>query len=151
MSSVLIKNGEIITATDRYFSDIYIENGIIKNIAPNLEKPKSETRIIDAKGHFIFPGAIDAHVHMELPFMGEISADDFETGTAAGVAGGTTTIIDFVIPSRNQPLLDGLSQWKEKAKKTCAQFQMSCDTNNVLTKSSSTSNPTTGNFLLDLF
>ena len=108
MTSILIKNGEIITATDRYHSDIYIENGLIQAIAPGLEKPHADTRVIDAKGHFIFPGAIDAHVHMELPFMGEISADDFETGTAAGVAGGTTTIIDFVIPSRNQPLLDGL-------------------------------------------
>ena len=103
MTSILIKNGEIITATDRYFSDIYVEDGVIKSIAPTIEKPKADTRVIDAKGHYIFPGAIDAHVHMELPFMGEISADDFETGTAAGVAGGTTTIIDFVIPARNQP------------------------------------------------
>lgn len=122
MTSILIKNGEIITATDRYHSDIYIENGLIQAIAPTLEKPHADTRVIDAKGHFIFPGAIDAHVHMELPFMGEISADDFETGTAAGVAGGTTTIIDFVIPSRNQPLLDGLKSWQEKAKKSVADY-----------------------------
>ena len=122
MSSILIKNGEIITATDRYHSDIYVKDGVIKSIAPSIEKPHADTRVIDAKGHFIFPGAIDAHVHMELPFMGEISADDFETGTAAGVAGGTTTIIDFVIPSRNQPLLDGLKSWQEKAKKSVADY-----------------------------
>lgn len=122
MSSILIKNGEIITATDRYISDIYVEDGVIKSIAPALDKPKSDTRVIDATGHFIFPGAIDAHVHMELPFMGEISADDFETGTAAGVAGGTTTIIDFVIPARNQPLMDGLKAWKEKAQKSVADY-----------------------------
>ena len=122
MSSILIKNGEIITATDRYHSDIYVEDGVIKSIAPTIENPHADTRVIDAKGHFIFPGAIDAHVHMELPFMGEISADDFETGTAAGVAGGTTTIIDFVIPSRNQPLLDGLKSWQEKAKKSVADY-----------------------------
>jgi dihydropyrimidinase len=122
MSSLLIKNGEIITATDRYFSDIYIEDGVIKNLGANLEKPKADTRVIDAKGHYIFPGAIDAHVHMELPFMGEVSADDFETGTAAGVAGGTTTIIDFVIPGRNQPLLDGLKTWKEKAQKSVSDY-----------------------------
>ena len=122
MGSILIKNGEIITATDRYLSDIYVEDGVIKAVAPTIEKPKADTRVIDAKGHYIFPGAIDAHVHMELPFMGEVSADDFETGTAAGVAGGTTTIIDFVIPSRNQPLLDGLRAWKEKAKKSVADY-----------------------------
>ena len=122
MSSILIKNGEIITATDRYHSDILVQDGVIKAIAPTIEKPSSDTRVIDAHGHFVFPGAIDAHVHMELPFMGEISADDFETGTAAGVAGGTTTIIDFVIPSRNQPLLDGLKQWQEKAKKSVADY-----------------------------
>ena len=107
-NSVLIKNGEIITSIDRYFSDIYIEDGLIKKISKNLEKPHVDTRVIDAKDHLIFPGAIDAHVHMELPFMGEISADDFETGTAAGLAGGSSSIIDFVIPARNRPLLDGL-------------------------------------------
>jgi dihydropyrimidinase len=120
--SILIKNGEIITNTDRYFSDIYIEDGIIKIIGVNLEKPTSSTRVIDAHGHMIFPGAIDAHVHMELPFMGEVSADDFETGTAAGVAGGTTTIIDFVIPARNQSLIDGLKMWEEKARKSVSDY-----------------------------
>lgn len=120
--SLLIKNGEIITATDRYFSDIYTEDGVIKQIGKNLTKPKADTRVIDAHGHYIFPGAIDAHVHMELPFMGEVSSDDFETGTAAGVAGGTTSIIDFVIPARNQSLLEGLSLWKEKAKKSVADY-----------------------------
>lgn len=122
MSSLLIKNGEIITSTERYFSDIYVEDGIIKAIGTNLDKPKADTRVIDAHGHLIFPGAIDAHVHMELPFMGEVSADDFETGTAAGVAGGTTSIIDFVIPARNQSLLEGLNTWKEKAKKSVADY-----------------------------
>ena len=122
MSSILIKNGEIITATDRFFADVYVEDGTIKNIGQNLDKPKTDTRVIDAKGHYVFPGAIDAHVHMELPFMGEVSSDDFETGTAAGLAGGTTTIIDFVIPARNQPLLDGLKSWKEKAKKSVSDY-----------------------------
>ena len=70
MSSVLIKNGEIITSTDRYHADVYIENGVIAAIGKNLEAPSVKTRVIDAHGHYIFPGAIDAHVHMELPFMG---------------------------------------------------------------------------------
>ena len=122
MGSILIQNGEIVTPTDRFVSDLLVIDGVIKAVAPKLEKPSADTQVIDAKGHFVFPGAIDAHVHMELPFMGEISADDFETGTAAGVAGGTTSIIDFVIPARNQPLLDGLAAWKEKAKKSVADY-----------------------------
>ncbi len=122
MSTILIKNGEIITAVERFTADIIVKDGKIAKIGFDLEKPEASTEIIDAKGHYIFPGAIDAHVHMELPFMGEVSADDFETGTAAGVAGGTTTIIDFVIPARNQPLLDGLKMWKEKAKKSVADY-----------------------------
>lgn len=120
--SLLIKNGEIITSTDRYHADIYVENGVIVDIGENLDVPSQKTRVLDAKGHYIFPGAIDAHVHMELPFMGEVSADDFETGTAAGVAGGTTSIIDFVIPQRNQSLLDALSQWQEKASKSVSDY-----------------------------
>jgi dihydropyrimidinase len=122
MGSILIQNGEIVTPTDRFVSDLLVIDGVIKAVAPKLEKPSADTLVIDAKGHLVFPGAIDAHVHMELPFMGEISADDFETGTAAGVAGGTTSIIDFVIPARNQPLLDGLAAWKEKAKKSVADY-----------------------------
>lgn len=122
MASILIKNGEIITPTDRYVSDIYVEDGVIKAIAPKLEKPKAETKVIDAHGHYVFPGAIDAHVHMELPFMGEVSGDDFESGTAAGVAGGTTSIIDFVIPSRNQSLMSALETWKERARKSVADY-----------------------------
>lgn len=120
--SLLIKNGEIITSTDRFIADIYIQDGIIKKIETNITKPTPHTRVLDAHGHYIFPGAIDAHVHMELPFMGEISADDFESGTAAGVAGGTTTIIDFVIPARNQSLIEGLKTWQEKAKKSVADY-----------------------------
>lgn len=122
MSSILIKNGEIITATDRYFADVLVEHGLITAIGSDLHRAATNARVIDAEGHLVFPGAIDAHVHMELPFMGEISADDFETGTAAGVAGGTTSIIDFVIPARNQPLLDGLKSWQEKAKKSVADY-----------------------------
>jgi len=119
---VLIKNGEIITALDRYVADIYCDEGVIKAIGPNLEKERSDDQVIDASGQLIFPGGIDPHVHMELPFMGEVSSDDFETGTAAGIAGGTTSIIDFVIPARNQPLLDGLAQWREKAAKAVSDY-----------------------------
>ena len=119
---ILVKNGEIVTASERFIGDVYCDGGKIVAVGPNLEKAHRDDQVIDASGQFIFPGGIDAHVHMELPFMGTVSADNFETGTAAGVAGGTTSIIDFVIPARNQPLLDGLAQWREKAAKAVSDY-----------------------------
>ncbi|HEY6867454.1 MAG TPA: dihydropyrimidinase [Candidatus Eisenbacteria bacterium] len=120
--SLLIKRGEIVTAADRYVADIPCENGKIVEIGEDLEKRSAKDRVIDAAGRFVFPGFIDPHVHMELPFMGTVSADDFETGTASGVAGGTTTIIDFCIPARGQSLLEGLQIWRERAKKAVADY-----------------------------
>src|SRR5262245_29866617 len=99
---LLIKNGEIVTAGDRYVADLYCDGGKIAAIATGLEKRGSGDTVIDASGRFVLPGLIDPHVHMELPFMGTVSADDFESGTASGLAGGVTTIIDFVIPNRGQ-------------------------------------------------
>jgi dihydropyrimidinase len=122
MGSNLIKNGEIVTALDRTRADILVEGGKIAQIAPSLSKLNSDTEIIDAAGLLVFPGAVDAHVHMELPFMGTVSADDFETGTAAGVVGGTTTIIDFVIPSRGESLLGALRAWRDKASKAVSDY-----------------------------
>jgi dihydropyrimidinase len=119
---ILVKNGEIITATERFVGDVYCADGKIVAVGVGLEKQRSDDTVIDASGQLILPGGVDAHVHMELPFMGTESSDDFETGTAAGVAGGTTSIIDFVIPNRNQPLLDGLAQWHEKARKAVADY-----------------------------
>jgi len=119
---ILVKNGEIITAAERFIGDVYCDGGTIAAVGSGLEKRHASDTVIDASGQLILPGGVDAHVHMELPFMGTESSDDFETGTAAGVAGGTTSIIDFVIPNRNQPLLDGLSQWQEKAKKAVADY-----------------------------
>jgi dihydropyrimidinase len=119
---LLIRNGEIVTAADRYVADLYCEDGRIAAIGQNLEKRGAKDEVLDASGRFVFPGFIDPHVHMELPFMGTVSADDFETGTASGIAGGTTCIIDFVIPARGQSLLDGLKEWRERAKKAVADY-----------------------------
>jgi dihydropyrimidinase len=119
---ILIKNGEIITASERFIGDVYCDDGKIVAVGPGLDKARADDTVIDASGQIVLPGGVDAHVHMELPFMGTESSDDFETGTAAGVAGGTTTIIDFVIPARGQHLLDGLSMWMEKAKKSVADY-----------------------------
>jgi dihydropyrimidinase len=119
---ILIKNGEIITASDRFVGDVYCDGGTIKAVAPDLSTQRADDTVIDASGQLVLPGGVDAHVHMELPFMGTESSDDFETGTAAGVAGGTTTIVDFVIPARGQHLLDGLAMWREKARKAVADY-----------------------------
>jgi len=119
---ILIKNGEIVTAKDRYIGDIYCADGKILRIGMNLEKESAKDEVIDASGQFVFPGLVDPHTHMELPFMGTVSADDFENGTAAAIAGGTTTIIDFVVPARGANIFDALKEWKEKAKKAVADY-----------------------------
>ena len=121
MPGVVIRGGEIITPLDRYTADIYCEDGLIKAIGPDLDVP-ADAEVVDAAGQLVFPGGIDAHTHMELPFMGTTSADDFFTGTAAGIAGGTTSIIDFIIPARNQSLLEARDFWMNNAAKACADY-----------------------------
>ncbi|MBK8266722.1 MAG: dihydropyrimidinase [Nannocystis sp.] len=118
---VVIRGGEIITALDAYHADIYCKDGLIAAIGPDLDVPAG-AEILDASGQLVFPGGIDAHTHMELPFMGTVSSDDFFTGTAAGVAGGTTSIIDFVIPSRGQSLIEARDFWFNNARKACADY-----------------------------
>jgi len=119
---ILIKNGTIVTASERAAGDIYCENGKVAAIGTNLEKRAAKDRVIDASGQYVFPGAIDPHVHLALPFMGTVSADDFESGTAAALAGGTTTIVDFVIPNRGVSLLEGLREWDAKAKNAVSDY-----------------------------
>lgn len=118
---LVIRNGTIVTATDQYVADVFCDAGVIKAIGKSLDVPAG-TQTVDASGQYVFPGGIDAHTHMELPFMGTTSADDFYTGTAAGVAGGTTTIVDFIIPNRNQSLLEARDFWMNNAKKSVADY-----------------------------
>ena len=120
-SGVVIRGGEIVTALETYRADIFCKDGVIAAIGPDLDVPQG-AEVVDAGGQLVFPGGIDAHTHMELPFMGTVSADDFFSGTAAGVAGGTTTIIDFVIPNRGQSLLEARDYWFNNAKKACADY-----------------------------
>jgi len=119
--ALVVKNGTVVTATDQFVADVYCEDGVIKKIGKDLDVPAG-TEQVDASGQYVFPGGIDAHTHMELPFMGTVSADDFYTGTAAGVAGGTTTIIDFIIPNRNQSLLEARDFWMNNAKKAVSDY-----------------------------
>lgn len=111
--SLLIKNGRIITAVDDYYADIFIEGETISVIGRDLNVEAVET--IDAEGKFIFPGGIDPHTHLDMPFGGTTSADDFETGTRAAAHGGTTTLIDFAIQTKGQSTLAALETWHAKA------------------------------------
>jgi dihydropyrimidinase len=111
--SLLIKNGRIITSVDDYYADIFIENEAIDVIGKNLEMEAD--RVLDAEGYLVIPGGIDPHTHLDMPFGGTVSADDFETGTRAAAHGGTTTIVDFAIQSKGQSTLAALDTWHEKA------------------------------------
>jgi len=114
MGTLLIKNGTVVTATDIYEADVFIVDEKIQTIGASLDLRADKT--IDAEGCYLFPGGIDPHTHMELPFMGTYASDDFETGTIAGLHGGTTTIIDFAIQTQGDTLGAALTQWHEKAK-----------------------------------
>jgi dihydropyrimidinase len=109
-----IRNGTVITAADCFVGDILIADRAILAIGQNLDVPIN-TEETDASGLYVFPGAIDVHTHLDLPFMGTSSADDFSSGTKAAVFGGTTSIIDFAIQTPGQSLYSALQRWKEKA------------------------------------
>jgi len=120
---ILIKNGTLLTALDELVGDIYINDGKIAAVGGDLsDRKQSNDEVIDASGQYVFPGGIDPHTHFELPFMGTVSADDFENGTASAVAGGTTCIIDFVIPAVGGSLLEALDGWNEKASKCVSDY-----------------------------
>lgn len=110
----LIKNGTIVTASDTFKSEILIENGKVSAIGSNLSSHGAE--IIDADGCFVFPGGIDPHTHLDMPFGGTVTKDDFETGTIAAAYGGTTTIIDFCLTNKGEPLKNSIQTWHEKSR-----------------------------------
>src|ERR1039458_7928103 len=111
---LLIKNGIVVTAESQQLADIYVKNETISRIEPNLPTPPG-TEVIDAAGKLIFPGFIDPHVHIYLPFMSTFAKDTHSTASVAALIGGTTTFIEMCCPSRNDALLDGYHLWKEKA------------------------------------
>src|SRR4051794_25995415 len=110
----LIKNGTVVTATDTYTADVGIVDGKIHSIATSLPQ-ENATLIIDAKSKYVMPGGIDVHTHLDMPFGGTTSADDFETGTRAAAFGGTTTLIDFAIQYKGQTLRTAYDAWMAKA------------------------------------
>ncbi|HEX2852068.1 MAG TPA: dihydropyrimidinase [Opitutaceae bacterium] len=112
--SLLIKNGEIVTADARYTADIWCEGETITQIGKNLSAPAGAT-VIDATGKFVFPGFIDPHVHIYLPFMGTFSKDNYETGSKAALVGGTTTLIEMCCPARKDDALASFELWMAQA------------------------------------
>ena len=111
--SLLIKNGRVITAVDDYKGDIFIESEQVNLIGKNLDVKAD--RVIDAQDKYVIPGGIDPHTHLDMPFAGTVSADDFETGTRAAAHGGTTTLIDFAIQTKGRSTLEALETWHKKA------------------------------------
>ena len=119
--TVLIQGGTVVNADRSFRADVLCEDGLIAAVGEGLDAPKGAT-IVDAGGQYVMPGGIDPHTHMQLPFMGTIASEDFYTGTAAGLAGGTTMIIDFVIPAPQQNIMEAYKQWREWAEKSVADY-----------------------------
>jgi dihydropyrimidinase len=123
---VLIKNGTVVTATDTYAADVAVVDGKIESIAKNLPR-ENATRVFDASGKYVMPGGIDVHTHLDMPFGGTTSADDFETGTRAAAFGGTTTLIDFAIQYKGQTLRTAFDSWMQKAEsKAVSDYAFHC-------------------------
>ena len=111
--SVLFKGGTIVNATGRYVADVFADGDKIKTIGTGLDNPADE--VVDAKGHYILPGAIDPHTHLCMPFMGTYAQDDYETGTIAAACGGVTCVVDFDLQQKGETLLEALERKKALA------------------------------------
>jgi len=117
----LIKDGRVVTAVDDYNADIFIDGETVTTIGKSLDMDVDV--VIDAAGKLVIPGGIDPHTHMELPFGGTSSSDDFFTGTRAAAFGGTTTIIDFAVQNKGESMIQGVDNWHKKAEgKTCIDY-----------------------------
>ncbi len=119
--STIIRGGTVVNADRAFKADVLIEGDKIVAVGENLQAPAGAT-VVDAKGKYVMPGGIDTHTHMQLPFMGTVTMDDFYSGTAAALAGGTTTIIDFVIPNPKQPLMEAYKTWRGWAEKSACDY-----------------------------
>src|ERR1700722_19973713 len=119
---LLIKNGTVVSADKTFAADVLIEGGAIKEVRAGIPSEPSHT-VLDASGMLLLPGGIDAHTHLDMPFGGTTSSDDFETGTRAAAIGGTTTLVDFAIQARGTRMRDALDTWWKKAEgKACIDY-----------------------------
>ena len=121
MKPLLIRGGTVVNADREFRADVLCEDGLITAVGTNLATPAG-CETLDAGGRYVLPGGIDPHTHMQLPFMGTVTRDDFFSGTAAAMAGGTTTIIDFVIPDPQEPLIDAYRKWRGWSEKSAGDY-----------------------------
>jgi dihydropyrimidinase len=121
MKPLLIRGGTVVNADREFRADVLCVSGKIVAVGTSLAAPTG-AEVLDAGGRYVMPGGIDPHTHMQLPFMGTVTQDDFYSGTAAAMAGGTTTIIDFVIPDPQQPLMDAYRMWRGWAEKSAGDY-----------------------------
>ena len=121
MTTLLIRGGTVVNADRAERADVLCIDGRVTAVGADLVAPAGAT-VIDAGGRYVMPGGIDPHTHMQLPFMGTVTMDDFYSGTAAGLAGGTTTILDFVIPNPQEPLMDAYRKWRGWAEKAASDY-----------------------------
>jgi len=119
--SLLIRGATLVTHEQSYRADVLCADGLIQAIGNDLDAPAG-CQVLDGSGQYLMPGGIDPHTHMQLPFMGTVTMDDFYSGTAAALAGGTTTIIDFVIPDPKEPLMDAFRKWRGWAEKAASDY-----------------------------
>ena len=120
MTSLLIRGGTVVNADRAFRADVLCQDGLIAAVGEGLQA--AGATVVDAGGQYVLPGGIDPHTHMQLPFMGTTTMDDFFTGTAAGLAGGNTTIIDFAIPSPQQNLMEAYQTWRGWAEKSASDY-----------------------------
>ena len=121
MSTILIRGGTVVNADQQFRADVLCVDGKVHSVGDKLEAPAG-AQLVDAGDQYVMPGGIDPHTHMQLPFMGTVAVDDFFSGTAAGLAGGTTSIIDFVIPNPQQPLMEAYQTWRGWAEKSASDY-----------------------------
>src|SRR5260370_5267004 len=122
LMSTLIRNGTVVNAESSVPADVLVDGGKIKEVRPGIPDNAAE-RVLDATGLLVMPGGIDAHTHLDMPFGGTTSSDDFETGTRAAAFGGTTTIVDFAIQAPGTRLLDALdTRWKKADRPACIDY-----------------------------
>ena len=111
--ALVIRGGTVVNADREQRADVLCVNGRIVAVGEDAAaQAPARAQTLDASGQYVLPGGIDPHTHMQLPFMGTVTMDDFFTGTAAALAGGTTSIIDFVIPDPQEPLMDAYRKWR---------------------------------------